>query len=57
MKKLYLLLYILFMILTFIAVGYVFYTGVQVNGIIAIFPAIMAIVFNQMYRKEKKKDK
>ncbi|MDO5556644.1 MAG: hypothetical protein Q4G05_00140 [Clostridia bacterium] len=52
--KVFLILYIIFLILTFAGAGYVLYNKGQVNAGYAVIPMIFGLIFNMMYRNSKK---
>ena len=53
--KIYLTLYIIFTILTFIGAGYVIYNKGQVNAGYSVIPMLFGLVFARLYRESKKK--
>lgn len=56
-EKVYLILYIIFLILTFIGAGYVILNNGVPNAGYAVIPMLFGIVFGGLYFNEKKKDK
>lgn len=56
-RKMFLILYIIFMLITFMGAGYVLYNKGQVNAGYAIIPMLFGIVFSLLYRNCKKEIK
>lgn len=56
MKKIFLSFSIIFIVLTFVGAGYVFYTGGNANAGFAVIPMIWAIIFLVLYKNKKKTD-
>lgn len=56
-KKVLLILTILFALLTFIGVGYIFYTGGKANAGYACVPMIFELICSGFYRRIKKNEK
>ena len=54
-KRIYLILYIIFLIITFISAGYVIYTKGQTNPGLAIVSMLFGLIFAGLYRDAKKK--
>jgi len=54
-KRIYLILYIIFLIITFISAGYVIYTKGQTNPGLAIVSMLFGLIFAGLYRDVKKK--
>jgi len=54
-KRIYLILYIIFLIITFISAGYVIYTKGQTNPGFAIVSMLFGLIFAGLYRDAKKK--
>lgn len=53
--KIYLTLYIIFLILTFVSAGYVIYHKGQVNAGLSIISMLFGLIFIGLYRNTKKK--
>ena len=56
-SKIYLILSIVFVILTFLGAGYVLYNKGMVSSGYAIVPMLFGIIFQQLYSKSKKEEK
>ena len=54
-KRIYLILYIIFLIITFMSAGYVIYTKGQTNPGLAIVSMLFGLIFAGLYRDAKKK--
>lgn len=52
-KKLALILSIIFIILTFVGAGYILFNGGKVNAGYACVPMVLALIFLSFYRKYK----
>lgn len=52
--KIFKSLMIIFLILTFIGVGYVFYKDGNVNAGFAVIPSVFCIISSSLYRNSKK---
>ena len=53
-KKVFLILYILFVTLTFVGAGYVLYNKGTLNAGYAVIPMLFGLVFGMLYRNSKK---
>ena len=56
-KTIFLILTVVFGILTFCGAGYVLYNKGQVNAGFAVIPMVFALAFSALYRAEKTKNK
>jgi len=52
--KIYLILYIIFLIITFVSAGYVIYNKGQANPGLAIVSMLFGLIFIGLYRETKK---
>ena len=53
--KIYLILYIIFLVLTFVSAGYVIYNKGETNPGLAIVSMLFGLIFAGLYRDVKKK--
>lgn len=53
--KIYLILYIIFLVLTFVSAGYVIYNKGETNPGLAIVSMLFGLIFAGLYRDAKKK--
>lgn len=53
--KIYLILYIIFLVLTFVSAGYVIYNKGETNPGLAIVSMLFGLIFVGLYRDAKKK--
>lgn len=53
-KRVFLVLYILFVVLTFVGAGYVLYNKGAVNAGYTLVPMLFGLVFGMFYRNSKK---
>lgn len=52
--KIFMILMIIFLLLTFIGAGYVFYTNGEASSAFAAIPSLFCIIFSALYRNSKK---
>ena len=53
--KIYLILYIIFLVLTFVSAGYVIYNKGQVSAGLSIVSMLFGLIFMGLYRETKKR--
>jgi len=53
-KVIFMILMIIFLVLTFVGAGYVFYTKGNANAGFAVIPCLFCMIFSALYRNSKK---